>query len=446
MATKLLRACVSAWALLFLPCVSSLAQTGAAPDDKLTYVLVSADLRSRAPFEGQVLVEFGKSFPKEYTDAPDDTSVAGGIRFSVPHAPKGQWLVQSIRIKESPPPPGSTQPAEMTGSASWLKPTAVRVAGEPENKLVLLDMGNLDVPVPGSTTTLRERLDPATHKITITYRQVNFPSVVLAAPEKTGAAKIFTAAKGKSDADIYFSGAATAARGSKPLYSIDSKARYLFSLRRYGAIGAAGTFVSDEGSDVDPDSITVTGSYEKVFVFAPATGIILRSDFLGGEFNKKNSTRNLTTGLDGTLILPSARLGETNFATIDFLGGFEAGKNFKSEFDPDGLGGFWRWKVGASVYFVALRPPLFNRVTFNTQYRLRLLRDFEPFTEKVGGEEVTTLTKRPRHHVSSDLNLLFSPAYGLTFKYMYGSLPPAYNFVDHKVSVGFSLQLKQANK
>lgn len=444
MTTRLLRLYLSACALVVVVSVSSPAQT-AAPNDNLTYVLVSADLRAREPFEGQVLIEFGKSFPQQYIEAPDDTSVPGGIRFSVPLQPNGSWLVHSIRIKQSPAAPGFAQ--EATGVESVLHPSSVRVAGESENKLLLLDMGNLDAPAsPGSNTSVRERLNPATHKITITFRQANFPSVVLAAPAKKGAAKIFTPAKGKSDADLYFFGAATAARGSGPIYTIDAKARYLFSLRRYGAIGAGGTFVSDEGSDVDPDSITVAGAYEKVFVLAPATGVIIRSDFFGGEFNKKKDTKNLTTALDATLVLPSARFGETNFASINLLGGFEGGKNFESMPDPDGIGGFWRWKLGANAYFVALRPPLFSRITFDTEYKLRLMRDFEPFTEKIDGEKVTTLTKKPRHYVGSDLNLLFSPAYGLSLKYRYGSLPPAFNFVDHKISVGFTLQLKQANK
>lgn len=442
MSTKPLWLSLSTCALVLLLGVSSLAQT-VTPDDKLTYVLVSAERQPREPFKGQVAIEFGKSFPKEYIEAADDPGVAG---FSVPLEPNGQWLVHSVRIKSPVAAAGIT--SEATGTEQILPVVAVRLAGEPEDKLLLLDMGNLDAPVPrsSSTTTMRERLDPATHKITITYRQANFPSVVLAAPPKSAAGKRFVAAKGKSDADLYFSGMATAARGSGPLYSIESKARYLFSLRRYGAIGAGGTFVSDEGSDVDPDSITVAGSYEKVFVFAPATGVIIRSDFLGGEFNKKKDTENLTTALDATLVLPSAVIRETNFATIDFLGGFEGGKNFKSVPDPDGTGGFWRWKLGANAYFVALRPPLFSRITFETEYKLRLMRDFEPFTEKINGEKVTTLTKKPRHYVGSDLNLLFSPAYGLSLKYRYGSLPPAFSFVDHKISLGFTLQLKQANK
>jgi len=44
------------------------------------------------------------------------------------------------------------------------------------------------------------------------------------------------------------------------------------------------------------------------------------------------------------------------------------------------------------------------------------------------------------------LGLMFAPSYGLTFSYRYGSLPPDFKFVDHKVSADFTLQLKQANK
>jgi hypothetical protein len=290
-------------------------------------------------------------------------------------------------------------------------------------------------------------LDPATHKIIVRYQEHNLPTVVLGSPKKKGPQKVFTAAKGKKDADIYFSGSATGQRGSGPVYSIEAKAGYLQSLREKGAIGGRFTFASDAGSDIDPDSITASGTYQKIFVFDSTKGIILNSDFLGGEFDKEGQTLNLTTELDGTLVLPSKHLGENTFATMDFMGGFEAGHNYKNPLNTQGLGNFWRPKFGVNAYLVALAPPkIFNRINLSASYIVRLPQSAEPFTQKVSGSNITSLTKKPRHHVDLDLGLMFAPSYGLTISYRYGSLPPDFKFVDHKVAIGFTLQLKQAKK
>jgi hypothetical protein len=289
-------------------------------------------------------------------------------------------------------------------------------------------------------------LDPKTHKIMVRYQQANLPSVTLGPRFKKHEKKTFTAAKGKKDADIYFNGSATGQKGSGPVYSIDAKAGYLQSLKHAGAIGGRATFVSDAHSDIDPDSITATGSYQKIFVLRSPWGIILNSDFLGGEFDKENKTRNLTTELDGTLVLPSHRFGESNFATMDFMGGFEGGHNYKHALNPKGLGNIWRPKFGVNAYFVALAPKFFNRINLSANYLLRLPQTDEPFTEKINGVKISSLTKRPRHYLGVDLGLMFAPSYGVTISYRYGSLPPDFKLVDNKVSVGFTLQLKQANK
>ncbi|HYJ87337.1 MAG TPA: hypothetical protein VEW46_14845 [Pyrinomonadaceae bacterium] len=407
----------TAIAIGFLLMTSSVAQ-----DDKLVYVLTKARANvdrpecrvvivqndSSAPIAAcrEIEILFGKSFPgKEEVERTKN------------------WLL--IAIGED-------------GKRREFEPQSID-ANETEKLAILRLAPDEDLNPKGS-------LDRATHRIIIVYQQQNLPTVTLGQLKKKGAQKIFTAAKGKKDADIYLSGSATGQRGSGPIYSIDAKAGYLQSLKRAGAIGARATFVADEGSDIDPDSITATATYQKIFVVRSPWGFILNSDFLGGEFDRENTTRNVTTGLDGTLVLPSAKLGETNYATMDFMGGFEAGYNYEHPLNPKGLGNFWRPKVGVNAYFVALKPRIFQRVNISANYLLRLPRSAEPFTEKINGTKVTSLTTRPRHHVGIDLGLMFTSSYGLTISYRHGSLPPAFKFVDNKVSVGFTLQLKQANK
>jgi hypothetical protein len=392
-----------------------------AQDDNLTYVLTRARVNVDEPGCRSAIVNanptdpnpgcksievlFGKSFP--------ENEAAGNAN---------NWLVIGIGLE---------------GNRQIVHPQSVEVSAR-EDKIVILHLSQ-DLNSGG-------QLDRLTHRIIIAYQQQNLPTVTLGQPPKRAAQKLFTAAKGQKDADIYFKGSATGQRKSGPNYSIEAKAGYLQSLGRAGAIGGRATFVSDEGSDIDPDSITASGNYQKIFVFRSPMGLILNSDFIGGEFNKENTTRNLTTELDGTLVLPSARFGETTFATMDFMAGFEAGHNYEHPLNPRGLGNFWRPKVGVNAYLVALQPKVFNRINLSANYLLRLPQSAEPFTQKINGSKITSLTTRPRHFVGIDAGFMFSPAYGLTLSYRYGSLPPDFKLVEHKVSAGFVIQLKQANK
>jgi hypothetical protein len=380
------------------------AQDSVAQDDKLTYVLRVADVDVDSAGSKVIAVQFQGSFPED-----------------VAASKKEYWIVIAIG---------------QDGKTQSYQPAHAEVKAQ--NKLVNLKM---DVSLDAGGD-----LDPKTHKIIVRYQQANLPSVTLGPRFKKQEKKAFTAAKGKKDADIYFNGSATGQRGSGPVYSIDAKAGYLQSLKRAGAIGGRATFVSDAHSDIDPDSITATGSYQKIFVLRSPWGIILNSDFLGGEFDKENKTRNLTTELDATLVMPSARIGKNNFATMDFMGGFEGGHNYKHALNPKGLGNISRPKVGVNAYFVALAPKFFNRINLSANYLLRLPQTDEPFTEKINGVKINSLTKRPRHYLGVDLGLMFAPSYGVTISYRYGSLPPDFKLVDNKVSIGFTLQLKQANK
>lgn len=309
-------------------------------------------------------------------------------------------------------------------------------------------------------------IDTSTFSYIIIYADANTPIVTLNQAEKPGPQKTFTAAKGKNDADIYFSGEASTSRNNKPSYTIESKFGYLFRLlgtnqtgdpqrpvefRDYGALGFTGTFNSGANSTVDPDSITLSATYQRTFLFGPSpTGIRLNSNFIGFELDKENTTRNLVTEVDATLILPSKRLNKSEehpaFATVDLLFGMEGGHNYKNELQPEGLGNFWRPKFGTGAYLLVLKPSIFDRITFSTEYKVRLPRSAEIFSETVNGSKMTFLTKKPRHYVASDLAFMFAPSYGLALKYRYGSLPPAFNLVEHKVSAGFVLQLLQTNK
>jgi len=424
--------------------------SGQDPVDKLTYVLTAARIKPEVPFRGRIQVDFGESMPKEYVAASVDQALSAtspdnpvGVSFSVNLDP-ANWTVIATRI-------GNPTATEPIGFAAWLKPTAVRREASPGNRIVVLDFAGTF----NATTKLFEvagqatdRFDTNTHQLIVQYRQANFPNVVLGKPKKTGVKQAYTAAKGAKDADIYLTGTITAGSKSKPSYSLEARFAYLQSLKHLGAVGGSFAIDTKEESDFDPDSIRAGIVYEYVRPFRrPAgTGLILRSNVIGGEFNRKNTVRNLVTGLDATIVLPSAQLGETTFATVDATVGFEAGNNYRNKLAPEGIGAFWRPKFGASAYFLALKTPIFDRISFNANYEVRLPRSAEIYSEMQGDTEVFSLTRKPRHRFASDLNFLFTEAYGLSLQYRYGTLPPAFKLERPNVKLGFIIQLKQANK
>lgn len=441
------------------------------PEDKKTYVLVRGDIRPKGTIlAGIIEIGFGESMPEEYINVSEDPNpnltrvLPSGTKvssFSL-RLPATEWRVQATRIKEGN--------GEQVGHTVWLRPAFIRRSGDPSDRTVVLEFngmpevkpktdasGNLILDANGKpvmeetgrfiiTGQPSDRLDPTTHQIMVFLRRDNFPSVVLGSPQKKGIKKAFTAAKGEGDADIYVSGTITAARKSKPLYALETRFAYLQSLKKFGAIGGSFALDSNEESNIDPDSIRAAATYEYVKPFRSGTGLILRSNVIGGEFNRKDTVRNLITGLDAKLVLPSAPLGETTFITADFTFGFEAGNNYRNKLAPQGIGAFWRPKFGAAAYFLALHTPIFDRISINANYEVRLPRSAEIYSEMQGDNEIFSLTKKPRHRVGTDLNFLFTDAYGISLQYRYGTLPPSFKLEESNVKLGFIIQLKQANR
>jgi hypothetical protein len=419
------------------------------PQDKKVYVLTRAGIKRFNPLQGNIDVSFGESMPQEYIDAALDPVLTAQASALVPNSQvsvqlnAADWIVTAVRLVDN------TAVNEAAGFTKTLRPVGVRRLNR--QRLVLLEFNLVPDPVTGRMILSGEppdRLDPEIHELRVRYNEDNFPSVVVGKPQKRGTSTVFTAAKGPDDADIYLSGSAAAARRSKPAYAIETKLGYLLSLKKYGSIGARGALKANEEPDIDPDSIKASGVYEYVIPTrgAALSGIILTSDFLGGEFDRKNKTRNFVTGADARWVSRTAELTETTFASIDFLTGIELGHNFRNPLRDEGIGYFWRPKFGATAYLLALEPPLLKRISFTAQYEVRLPQRAEIFSRMDSDNEVFSLTRKPRHYGAADLDLLFSDAYGFTIQYRYGSLPPLFKFAEPSVKLGFVLKLKQANR
>jgi len=412
--------------IVLLGVVQALAQ-GDPPEDDATYVLTKAIKEPLHPIdnpqENKIAVAFGKSFPSCKNNP-------GGASSPAVENPDN-WVITSEAL-------GNSQRFQ-PGTKTTLIPVSATVDGFCEGKLALLTFSQR------IEDTNDGLFDPLTHKVTITYKQGNFPDVRFARPDDEAGRqqKIFTAANDKDNSDIYLFGSATGAHKSKPIYSLDVKLGYFWELKRHGRLGPKFTFTSDEGSDVDPDSITLKLAYENIFVLGPSKYLFVNIDPVGGEFNKDGDTRNLISSFRLKYVPRSVFLNETNIAAVDFTFGLEGGHNFENAVDEDGAGGILRWNLGVSAHYVALAPWKFKRVFINADYLVRLPQRAEIFIEKIDDNDVFTITKKPRHLVNIGADFMFSDAVGITTKYEFGSLPPSFRLVDHKVSAGFTLKLRQ---
>jgi hypothetical protein len=304
---------------------------------------------------------------------------------------------------------------------------------------------DFDVAQKIATLTFASSVDLATNKVVVTFLQANFPNVTSAEPAKVGVSKKFAPAKGSADADIYLSGSVTAAEGAKPAYAVVAKLGYLFGLGtdgRLGSLGPSSDFALNQNASANSNHIKAAAAYEKFFPMASSAGWMFHSNFIGGEFDQKGTTKNLVSDLSMRLVLPSVHLDTHTFVTMDFLFGYEGGKNYQA---PQGvvLGSFDRKLLGATGYYLLLHPGPFDRITLTGEYRVRLPSIAEPFVPSSNATTIFTL--KPRHHAAVDLNVMLSKAIGITAQYRWGSLPPLFQFVNHSVVVGLVLQLKQAN-
>ena len=314
--------------------------------------------------------------------------------------------------------------------------------------IVELDLGGRFTPPLNLTT---ERVD-------IFFRVGNAPTVTMAQPQKVGLAKAFTSAKGKADADLYLAAAAIATRHAKPVYSIDMKLGHLFTLPKdkLGSLGFTSSLKADEGSEVDPDSIKVSATHQKIVPFKPSTGMILRSEFLGGEFERKTSTRNLISGVDATIFFPSKRLVKTcppgasscketlTLISMELVSGLEGGRDFPRGPNPLPSKKILRGKLGANAYLNIYSLWNLHEISWTGEYKVRIPTTEEPFTGFINGTKTTLSTTKARHYVQTQLAFLFQSNYGVSLSYEYGSLPPGFKMLHHKVSAGLFVQFKQA--
>lgn len=308
----------------------------------------------------------------------------------------------------------------------------------------------------GSVKLVLKHALPDYSRVDVTFGGLNVPYGTLVR-STTPKSPVIEAAKARNDADIYISGTVSPSVGAAPTYSIDSSLKY--TLRQWGenAVFAAGQVKTDNRPTADPDSFSWNVGYRR-------TGLrssMFEWDFAGMQMDKKANALNfysapklvwnsqhLFKGIEKTKKTGQPYLTPKVLVGLDVRLGMEFGDNFRDDFtitDNKGLGRFLRGVPGASAYVVVPNVWHFNKISLTSTYLARIPTSDELFLETRNHtpKPVPMLTSNTRHYLQNDLQFMITDYVGFEIKHQYGSLPPAFSFVDSRVSVGLVLQLKQ---
>ncbi len=274
------------------------------------------------------------------------------------------------------------------------------------------------------------------------------------------------AAKGKDDADIYLFGSFLAGVSTKPIYTLDAKLHWGKDLRKGWSWGVDASILANgdakppaDRTRIDPDSIKGSFGFTRVQSFDRGwwTGMIYDLMPAQGEFTRKYPLSNFVPAAYARFTTRPQPLGRAWVAFYPQLG-FEGGTNlnrpgvlFNQPVDLSGYRGIARlFYAGLAEWYIMTAHPGGDdvyRFTLEAKAQARTPLTLEPYvtTEYVNGQRatITRLRKNTRPEVEVAANYAFTKLFGVKAQYLYGSLPPLFQFTDHQVTVGFTFKAKR---
>lgn len=268
---------------------------------------------------------------------------------------------------------------------------------------------------------------------------------------------LFAPTTAGKDPDYSFSGTVVAGVGARPLYTVDGSFQTKFISRNRLSLATIETVKTASSNTIDPDSFN---SALTLLYFPETTGrstLKFRSNLAGLEFNKQSSVLNevSSSSLSWMRLLREGTSAQGDLATalsLTLAAGVEIGDNFKNEFTvagktgASGSGLIFRGVPGASLAFVFIpdKNPK-HAIRWSSNYLVRLPVRDELFLILPEGAStaVPHLGTRPRHYLENDLSFQINDYFGLKIQHTYGSLPPAFQFVNHTVSAGIVFKASQ---
>ena len=253
--------------------------------------------------------------------------------------------------------------------------------------------------------------------------------------------------------DISISGTVVTSVGSGPVYSIDASGRHSFFRRLPTELAFTGKVKTDSSPKADPDSFR----WALNVLRTPSSSRLSQSwDLVGMEFDKEGQAMNFVSApaLIWTRAWPHLNAeGHVRYSlALDLRAGLELGDNFKNSYSianrpgRNGSGFFLRGVPAAQLFVVIPTSNPKRGIRFTSAYSVRLPARDELFLEtRLGTKDpVPVLGTSPRHYVENNLIFKVTDYFGFKIQHLYGSLPPAFKFTNHQVSIGLAFQAMQA--
>lgn len=266
----------------------------------------------------------------------------------------------------------------------------------------------------------------------------------------------YKAATGKDDADIYISGGYSPATAATPLFSADVNLGLRSQISGSTSWQLTGSMKTDSRKKADPDSFRFRGA----MVFDAASAYAFSVNMGAGmEFDRQGRARNVIASPRFSFV-PMAGVHQVGgkllvSGALEIRGGIETGVNTNPVFrfkntNFQGTDGIFRGVPGATVYLNFFDPRVlglkFKKISVLSSYDVRLLTKDEIFleTRTSSPDPIPQLRRQPRSKVETAIAFKFTDALGFTIKHEHGSLPPAFVFVQNKLTFGILLQLKES--
>jgi hypothetical protein len=309
------------------------------------------------------------------------------------------------------------------------------------------------------TLTLESGVPAGSTRVEVTFNKKNMPFISVD-PRAKAPKLITSAAKTKDDATIYLSGTFTAAVGSTPEYGTDSKVNQplkYFGRNESSLISAAATVQTDSKGSADPDGFSWGIPIQHVF----RKRYSAQWSIVGMELDKRGNAVNFVSAPS-----VSRSLERVFFRTdkkykddvrvvaaavgLDLTAGVEIGTNLRDKFvaankPGETEGAFFRGAPSATAYLIIPQVLRLKKITLTSSYTARIPTTDELFLETRNTKTpIPLLTSQTRNWVQNSLQFNITDYVGIQIKHQYGSIPPAFSFVQNSGSIGLVFSLAQS--
>ena len=265
----------------------------------------------------------------------------------------------------------------------------------------------------------------------------------------------------KDKADISLTGAFQAGVNATPQYNWSAKAKCTMlgeARKPSGELDLSFTGEASQEGNADPDSLKAGVKWSRrVASKKHASGWFIDLDAVSYEFERKSKKEAyLKDGkpalrpyleknsnlIWGGLVRyhPDWRPVSLTLGLLGFEGGEAMSRSVKANSQSGGP-----WPV-ARLHFSGDAYKYFYRgsrtvFTIHAHHEVRLPFEPEPYVRSTENGGNMYLTDKPRHYSLGELGIPVTDGVAISIQYKRGSLPPSYEFVNHQITLGFSLTL-----